>query len=141
MSNLLKFTFTPKLKLLTETTREGASLKTLANAAEKIGFRTLGVKVNFNKLDKEAPLACLIHWRQYHFVVVYKIHTPKSPLKRGETKVFISDPAHGLLKYSKQDFIKIWMAHTSVPNTCHTALGFSSNQSNGISLNPNNTLK
>jgi len=33
------------------------------------------------------------------------------------------------------------MAHASVPNTCHTALGFDSTQSNGISFHPNNTLK
>jgi len=35
----------PKLRQLTETTREGASLKRLAKASETIGFRTL--KSNF----------------------------------------------------------------------------------------------
>ena len=39
----------PKLRKLSETTREGSSLKTIADAAEKIGFRTLGVKIDFNK--------------------------------------------------------------------------------------------
>ena len=106
-----------KLRNLSETTREGASLKTLANAAEKIGFRTLGVKVDFDKLDNEAPLPCIVHWNQQHFVVVYKIHTPKSPLKRGETKVFVSDPAHGLLEYNKQEFIKSWIGNNADSKT------------------------
>ena len=33
-----------KLRQLSETTREGSSLETISNAAEKIGFRTLGVR-------------------------------------------------------------------------------------------------
>ena len=97
-----------KLRKLTETTREGASLRTLANAAEKIGFRTLGGKMNFEKLLEKAPLPCLIHWGQYHFVVVYKIQ---------KDKVFISDPAHGLLEYSKKDFIKNWIGNNADDKT------------------------
>jgi ATP-binding cassette subfamily B protein len=106
-----------KIRQLTETTREGASLKNIANAAEKIGFRSLGVKVTFDKLDKEAPLPCIVHWNQQHFVVVYKIHTPKSLLKKGDTKVFISDPAHGLLEYTKENFIKSWIGNNADENT------------------------
>jgi len=97
-----------KLKQLTETTREGASLSNIANAAEKIGFRTLGVKVTFKKFEKEAPLPCIVHWKQYHFVVVYKV-------KNG--KVYISDPAHGLITYSKEEFIKNWISNNADENT------------------------
>ena len=39
------------LRDISETTREGSSLKNLANAAEKIGFRTIGVKINFEKFQ------------------------------------------------------------------------------------------
>jgi ATP-binding cassette subfamily B protein len=106
-----------KIRQLSETTREGVSLRTLANAAEKIGFRTLGVKVNFDKLQKEAPLPCIVHWNQQHFVVVYKIHTTKSVLKNEETKVFVSDPAHGLLEYTKENFIKSWIGNNADENT------------------------
>ena len=97
-----------KLRKLAETTREGASLKTLANAAEKIGFRTLAGKMNFEKLLEKAPLPCLIHWGQYHFVVVYRIQ---------KDKVFVSDPAHGLLEYTKQDFIKSWIGNNADDKT------------------------
>lgn len=38
-----------KLQKLSETTRQGSNLQSIADAAEKIGFRTLGVKVaNFS---------------------------------------------------------------------------------------------
>lgn len=97
-----------KLRKLTETTREGASLRTIADAAEKIGFRTLGGKMNFEKLFEKAPLPCLIHWGQYHFVVVYKIQ---------KDKVYISDPSHGLLEYSKKEFIKSWVGNNADDKT------------------------
>lgn len=106
-----------KLRTLSETTREGSSLKNIADTAEKIGFRTLGVKVTFQKFAEEAPLPCIVYWQQKHFVVVYKIHTPKSPLKRGETKVYVSDPAHGLLTYTKDEFIKNWIGNNANSNT------------------------
>ena len=89
-----------KLRKLSETTREGSSLKNIANTAEKIGFRTLGVKINFQKLQKEAPLPAIVFWQQRHFVVVYKIKA---------NTVYVADPAHGLLKYNKEEFIKEWI--------------------------------
>ena len=49
------------LRELSETTREGSNLLTLRDAAEQIGFRTLGVKLCANDL-LEAPLPCILHW-------------------------------------------------------------------------------
>jgi len=89
-----------KLRKLSETTREGSSLRNIADTSEKIGFRSLGVKINFKKLLEEAPLPAIVFWQQHHFVVVYKIK---------ENTVYVADPAHGLLKYSKDEFIKKWI--------------------------------
>ena len=97
-----------KLRNLSETTREGSSLKNIANASEKIGFRTLGVKVDFSQLEKEVQLPCIVYWNQQHFVVVYKIK---------KDKVFISDPAHGLLEYKKETFIKSWIGNNADDKT------------------------
>lgn len=97
-----------KLRTLSETTREGSSLRNIADTAEKIGFRTLGVKVTFKKLMENAPLPCIIYWQQKHFVVVYKIQ---------KDKVYISDPAHGLLKYTQAEFIKNWIGNNADENT------------------------
>lgn len=51
--------------------KDGASMLGISEAAEAIGFRTMGVKVSFEKLAAEAPLPCIVHWNQNHFVVVY----------------------------------------------------------------------
>jgi ATP-binding cassette subfamily B protein len=53
--------------------KEGVSLLGVAEAAEAIGFRSLGVQVSFEKLVQEVPLPCLVHWQQNHFVVVYSV--------------------------------------------------------------------
>ena len=53
--------------------KNGVSLLGIAEAAEGIGFRSLGVKISFEKLAREAPLPCVVHWQQNHFVVVYGI--------------------------------------------------------------------
>lgn len=86
---------------ISHTNREGSSLLGISKAAEKIGFRTLGVKVPFDQLIEEAPLPCVAHWNQSHFVVVYKIK---------KDAVYVSDPAHGLLEYSKEEFLKSWVS-------------------------------
>lgn len=81
-------------------TREGVSLLGISQAAENIGFHTLGAKIDFEQLEGEALLPCIAHWEQEHFVVVYK-------LKKGI--VHVADPAHGIVKYSQEDFIKAWI--------------------------------
>ncbi|MFO0320876.1 MAG: peptidase domain-containing ABC transporter [Bacteroidota bacterium] len=84
-----------------QTTREGTSLLGISQAAEKIGLRTLGVKVTYDKLIEDAPLPCIAHWNQNHFVVIYQIK---------KKIVYIADPAHGILKYTKEEFLKSWVS-------------------------------
>lgn len=89
----------PVLREKCNITRVGVSLLGISEAAETIGFRTMGVKVNYNKLVKEQPIPFIAHWNQKHFVVVYKLT---------EKKVWVADPAHGKVIYSKEEFIKCW---------------------------------
>ena len=92
-----------QLRDFSETTREGSNLLFLSDAAEKIGFRTLGVKLNLERLN-EAPLPCILHWNKEHYVVLYDI-------KKG--KYLISDPGFGLLEYNQTDFIKFWIGNNA----------------------------
>lgn len=85
-----------------DTTKEGISIYDLCKAAEILGFKTLPVKTSYKKLEKEIPLPCIIHWRKSHFVVVYKVT---------KDKVFVSDPAIGLMTYTKKEFVNGWLAH------------------------------
>lgn len=61
-----------EIREISETTREGSSLLKLSDAAESIGFKTIGAKLNFEKL-KSAPMPLIVHWDKSHFVVVYRI--------------------------------------------------------------------
>ncbi|MBL7966216.1 MAG: peptidase domain-containing ABC transporter [Prolixibacteraceae bacterium] len=89
-----------KLRELAHISREGVSLLGLSDAAEAIGFRTIGARITIEQLY-EAPKPCVVHWDQDHFVVVYK-------LKKG--KVYVADPAFGLVDYSEVEFKKHWLA-------------------------------
>lgn len=88
--------------------REGVSLLGISDAAELIGFRTAGVKITWEQLRDEANLPCIVHWNQRHFVVVYKIKKEKK-----SWMVYVSDPAHGLLKYTEEQFLKSWLQDKS----------------------------
>lgn len=58
--------------------KEGATLLGLSQAAEAIGFRTMGAKISFDKLTKDVPLPCIVHWQQNHFVVIHDINIKRS---------------------------------------------------------------
>ncbi len=94
--------------------REGVSLLGISTAAESIGFRTIGVHISFEQLA-EAPLPCIVHWKQNHFVVVYKIQCTmnnvqctKGDIPKGT--VYVADPAQGLIKFSVQEFLSGWLS-------------------------------
>lgn len=89
-----------KLRQLAHITREGVSFLGLSEAAETIGFRTIGARVTLEQL-MEAPKPCVVHWDQDHFVVVYKYR---------KNKVYVADPAFGLVEYSEVEFKKHWLA-------------------------------
>jgi ATP-binding cassette, subfamily B, bacterial len=80
-------------------TREGVSFLGLSEAADSIGFRTLGVKIPFEMLCDNVPLPCIVHWRQKHFIVVYKIKN---------NKIWAADPAVGLVRYTREEFVRNW---------------------------------
>ena len=98
---------TQQLRNLSETTREGSSLLGLSEAVESVGFRSVGLKLAYKKL-LEAPLPCIIHWNKNHYVVLYKIK---------KDTVYISDPAHGLITYTKAEFIKRWIGNNADDTT------------------------
>ncbi len=85
-------------------TREGVSFLGLSEAADTLGFRTIGVKIPFDLLKENVPLPCIVHWRQKHFIVVYKIR---------KDIIWVADPAVGLVKYSTEEFVQNWASTLS----------------------------
>lgn len=92
-------------------TREGVSLLGISDAAENIGFHTNGVRISLQKLANEAPLPCILHWNQNHFVVCYNVRRNR----KGSLQFQIADPASQLLNYNQQEFSKCWVGK-SQPN-------------------------
>jgi ATP-binding cassette subfamily B protein len=80
--------------------REGVSLLGISEAAEQVGFRTIGAKLTWEQLIEEAHLPCVVYWDQVHFVVVYKIT---------KNKVYVADPAKGKTTFSKSEFLQKWL--------------------------------
>ena len=87
--------------------REGVSIEGIAEAAEDIGFETLPIKIPFDGTDpgqayfKNLPLPCIVHWRQVHFVVVYKYN---------KKYVWVADPASGKFKLDHTTFKSHWLS-------------------------------
>ncbi|NQX84957.1 MAG: peptidase domain-containing ABC transporter [Flavobacteriaceae bacterium] len=84
----------------TNLTKQGVSLKDILDASESMGFNSKVIKCSLDSLLRDVTLPCIVPWRETHFVVVYKV---------SKRKVYIADPAHGLLKYSKKEFIFGWI--------------------------------
>lgn len=92
-------------------TREGVSLLGISDAAENIGFHTNGVRITLQKLANEAPLPCILHWNQNHFVVCYNVKKSR----KGSLQFQIADPASQLITYNQQEFCKCWLGKSN-PN-------------------------
>ena len=83
--------------------REGVSLMDISDAAEHLGMHSLAVKVPYNVLPEEIPVPFIAHWRQQHFIVIYKIK---------KNKVWVADPAHGKVTITKEEFMDGWASDT-----------------------------
>lgn len=88
--------------------RRGVSMLGISEAAEHIGFRTMAIQIPYegNARTQEvgltdAPLPCVVHWQQRHFVVVHKI---------SQKHVWIADPADGKYKIDRPTFERNWIS-------------------------------
>jgi len=82
--------------------KQGVSMLGIAEAAESIGLKSVGAKLSFDQLISDAPLPAILHWDNYHFVVL----TPGS----NKRKLVIADPARGLIKLNKEEFTARWIS-------------------------------
>jgi len=101
------------LRDLSNISRRGVNLQGIGNAAETIGLRTMGVRTSFEKLSEKAQLPIIVHWRQVHFAVVYRIDK-KAPSKsngyKEQSLVYVADPSNGFIKYTEEEFKNNWIS-------------------------------
>lgn len=85
-------------------TTEGVSLLGINEAANALGLHTTCARATTGTLNN-APLPCILHWNQNHFVVLYKI-------KKGK-KFYVADPGKGLVTYNLEEFKQHWISTKS----------------------------
>jgi ATP-binding cassette subfamily B protein len=61
--------------------------------------------ISFKQLCDNIPLPCIAHWGQNHFVVIWRIRK-----KKKGWKIYIADPAVGLLQYEENEFLNKWQS-------------------------------
>lgn len=86
------------IKAFCNNLKNGLTMYGLNRSAEKIGYSTNAIRLNkdelFNLPHDAFPF--IAHWRQNHFVVVYRIT---------QYNVFVADPSMGRIRYSHQEFL------------------------------------
>lgn len=85
--------------------KQGVSLLGISEAAEKIGFRTRGVQLTYDQLTRKAPLPCILHWQQNHYVVLLPV-----PRWRSNRSVQVADPSKGILTFKAGEVRQHWTA-------------------------------
>ncbi len=92
-----------KIRETAGTDKQGTSAYGVIKAAEKLGFSAKGVKGNQDAFFSEFPLPAIAHvvvdGSLLHYVVIHKI---------SKKQILIADPAKGLVKYTPDEFFKIW---------------------------------
>ncbi|HEB2442150.1 bacteriocin ABC transporter ATP-binding protein [Bacillus thuringiensis] len=92
-----------KIREIAGTDLEGTNIQGLIKSGETLGFEVKGVKATDLGALNEIPLPAIAHVVMpgglQHYVVVYKIK---------KQKIYVADPAKGLVVYSHDDFLKIW---------------------------------
>uniref|UniRef100_UPI003AB8583E peptidase domain-containing ABC transporter n=1 Tax=Holdemanella porci TaxID=2652276 RepID=UPI003AB8583E len=83
--------------------RQGTSAYGLVKVIEHFGFQQKVVETDKESLTSKLPIPAIAHVviddSLLHYVVITKV--------KGDT-VVVSDPAKGIVKYKKEDFLKIW---------------------------------
>lgn len=91
------------LRELAEIGRSGASLKSLAKAAEKMGFQARPVRASLTPLRNQNPW--IAHWQGNHYVAVYKFRNQQ---------VLVADPAMGKRWMSVKNFAENWTGYALI---------------------------
>jgi ATP-binding cassette subfamily B protein len=97
-----------RLRELCATNVSGSTMLKLVEAAQQLGFKANGATGEYEDLMTE-QMPCIAHVvlenQLQHFVVVYKIDNKQ---------VLVGDPGKGLVKLSKNEFLKIWIQKSVV---------------------------
>lgn len=95
------------LKEHTDLSRVGMTVRDIMSVLGNLSMESVAVKVTTSKC-LEMPLPAILHWRQNHFVVLYKVNFSKRLF-------YIADPDKGKICYSEKDFSSYWVGSGDDP--------------------------
>jgi len=91
-----------RMRDLARVGHSGASMLHLIQAAETLGFETIPMLATWEHLQHN-KLPAIVNWRGFHWIVVYKVM---------DDAVLVADPAQGLQKWSKEEFLEGYTRYT-----------------------------
>jgi ATP-binding cassette, subfamily B, bacterial HlyB/CyaB len=87
-----------RLRDLANTGQDGASLWSVAQAAESIGFHARGLQLSYDAL-KSIETPAIVHWEGFHYIVLYDA---------GERYAVVGDPGIGIRRLPVDEFRQGW---------------------------------
>ncbi|HOA97963.1 peptidase domain-containing ABC transporter [Acetivibrio saccincola] len=92
-----------KIREVAGTDKQGTNAYGVVKAAEQLGFTAKAVKGNQEAFFSKFPLPAIAHvivdGMLLHYVVIHKIT---------EKEVIVADPGKGIVKYTPEEFFKLW---------------------------------
>jgi len=80
----------------------------ISEAAEAIGFNTIGVKISYEELMKDVPLPAILHWNKNHFIVLPE---QKNGWFSSKKTITVADPGlDALVEIDEATFKKCWIS-------------------------------
>ena len=92
------------IRQLVGTSTDGTTLAGITRGAGALGLVARSVRASKSRLD-ELPLPAVVHWQGNHWVVLYRV---------GSDRVHVSDPARGLRRIPRDEFLENWSGYASV---------------------------
>ncbi len=87
-----------RLRDLANTDQDGASMWSVAQAAEAIGLRSRGLRLSYDAL-MHINTPAIVHWEGFHYIVLYEAE---------KKYVVVGDPGIGIRKLPADEFRKGW---------------------------------
>lgn len=97
-------------------TREGVSMKGIADASKEVGLEAVAARVSLKDMAR-APMPAILHWDQNHFVVLYRV-------SRNGRRFHIADPAKGKYTVSDKEMAGHWLSTSREGNPKGIAMFF-----------------
>jgi HlyB family type I secretion system ABC transporter len=93
-----------RIRQMVHTATDGTSLRGLCQGAEALGLAARSVKASKRNVG-EMPLPAIIHWENYHWVVLFDVN---------EKHAWIADPATSIRKITRKELDEKWNGYAAL---------------------------